>query len=99
MFDCLEGAQQSKRTLGPLSFDTPTLHRRPLSYLCLGSQAVLSGATGSEIEEDTMRRKTFDALLTTGGLVVAVILAVAGGLLSWGHNSAESNVHSQLASQ
>ncbi|HVS68256.1 MAG TPA: hypothetical protein VHE56_06865 [Mycobacteriales bacterium] len=46
-----------------------------------------------------MRRKTFDALLTTGGLIVAVVLAVAGGLLTWGHNFAESNVHNQLASQ
>lgn len=46
-----------------------------------------------------MRRKTFDALLTTGGFVVAVVLAVAGGLLLWGHNFATSNVHDQLASQ
>ena len=46
-----------------------------------------------------MRRKTFDALLTTGGFVVAVVLAVAGGLLLWGHNFAQSNVHNQLAAQ
>ncbi|MGN6472106.1 MAG: hypothetical protein ACTHK4_00455 [Mycobacteriales bacterium] len=46
-----------------------------------------------------MRRKTFDALLTTGGLVVAVVLAVAGGLLAWGHSFAQSNVHNQLAKQ
>ena len=46
-----------------------------------------------------MRRKTFDALLTTGGVVVAVVMAVAGVLLTWGHNFAENNVHDQLASQ
>jgi hypothetical protein len=46
-----------------------------------------------------MRRKTFDALLATGGLVVAVILAIAGGLLLWGHNFVESSIHDQLAAQ
>jgi hypothetical protein len=46
-----------------------------------------------------MRRKTFDLLLTTGGLVMAVVLLVAGGLLMWGHNFANSNVRSQLAQQ
>jgi len=46
-----------------------------------------------------MRRRTFDALLATGGLVVAIILAVAGGLLSWAHNFADDNVHSQLVAQ
>ena len=46
-----------------------------------------------------MRRKTFDILLTSGGLVVAIVLAVAGSLLLWGHNFANSNVHSQLAQQ
>jgi hypothetical protein len=46
-----------------------------------------------------MRRKTFDLLLTTGGLVVAIVLIVAGGLLMWGHNFANSNVRSQLAQQ
>ena len=46
-----------------------------------------------------MRRRTFDALLATGGLVVAIILAVAGGLLSWAHSFADNNVHTQLVSQ
>lgn len=46
-----------------------------------------------------MRRKTFDALLATGGLVVAIILAIAGGLLVWAHSFAASNVHDQLAAQ
>jgi hypothetical protein len=46
-----------------------------------------------------MRRRTFDIIATAGGLVLAVILAVAGGLLLWGYNYANSNVHSQLAAQ
>jgi hypothetical protein len=46
-----------------------------------------------------MRRKTFDILLTSGGLVVAIILAVAGSLMLWGHNFANANVRSQLAQQ
>jgi uncharacterized membrane protein len=46
-----------------------------------------------------MRRKTFDALFSTGGLVVAAILIIAGALLTWGHSFVNSNVHNQLASQ
>jgi hypothetical protein len=46
-----------------------------------------------------MRRRTFDLLATVGGLVVAIVLAVAGVLLLWGYHYANSNVHSQLAAQ
>ena len=46
-----------------------------------------------------MRRKTFDTLLTFGGVVLTVVLVVAGALLMWGHNFAQDNVHSQLAQQ
>jgi len=46
-----------------------------------------------------MRRKAFDTILTAGGLVLVVVLLVAGGLLMWGHNFANSNVHQQLAQQ
>jgi hypothetical protein len=46
-----------------------------------------------------MRRKTFDALAVIGGLVLAVVLAVAGGLLLWGHNFVTDQVHTQLAAQ
>jgi hypothetical protein len=46
-----------------------------------------------------MRRKTFDALLSTGGLVVALVLVIAGALLTWGSNFAQDNVKSQLSQQ
>jgi hypothetical protein len=46
-----------------------------------------------------MRRRTFDALLTAGGLVLAAVLLVAGGLLVWGHNFIDTQVHDQLAAQ
>lgn len=46
-----------------------------------------------------MRRKTFDAMLTSAGLVLALVLLVAGGLLTWGSNFAQQQVHDQLAAQ
>ena len=46
-----------------------------------------------------MRRRTLDALLTTGGLIVAAVLLVAGGLLTWANSFVGDNVHTQLAAQ
>ena len=46
-----------------------------------------------------MRRKTLDALLTTGGLALSAVLLVAGALLVWGHSFVNGEVHSQLAAQ
>lgn len=46
-----------------------------------------------------MRRKTLDALLTTGGLALSAVLVFAGSLLLWGHSFVNSQVHSQLAAQ
>lgn len=46
-----------------------------------------------------MRRRAFDTIFTAGGLVLAVVLLVAGGLLLWGAHFASSNVHDQLAEQ
>jgi len=46
-----------------------------------------------------MRRKTFDAMVSTGGLVLAAILLIAGGLLVWAHSFTNNNVHTQLAQQ
>ena len=46
-----------------------------------------------------MRRKTFDALLTTGGLLIAAVLLIAGGLLTWAHSFVNDQVKSQLSQQ
>ena len=46
-----------------------------------------------------MRRRTFDALVSTGGLVIAAILLVVGGLAVWANHFTDSNVHSQLSQQ
>ena len=46
-----------------------------------------------------MRRKTFDALVSAGGLVIVAVLLVAGVLLLWGHSYASNQVSSQLSAQ
>ncbi|MCU1492141.1 MAG: hypothetical protein JWM85_3546 [Acidimicrobiaceae bacterium] len=46
-----------------------------------------------------MKRKTFDMLLSAGGMVFVAVLLVAGSLLTWGTNYINSNVHNQLAAQ
>jgi hypothetical protein len=50
-------------------------------------------------EAPEMRRRTFDALATTAGLVLAIVLAIGGGLLLWGHSVISNDVHTQLAAQ
>jgi hypothetical protein len=46
-----------------------------------------------------MRRKTFDTLVSSVGVLLAVILAVAGGLLLFAGNFAHSQVTDQLSAQ
>ena len=46
-----------------------------------------------------MRRKTFDALMTAGGLVLAAVLLVAGVLGLWAHNFIDNQVKTQLSQQ
>jgi hypothetical protein len=50
-------------------------------------------------ETFTMRRRTFDAVLTSIGAVLTLVVLVAGGLLMWGYSFANSSVHDQLAAQ
>ena len=46
-----------------------------------------------------MRRRTFDALVSVAGLVLAAVLIAAGGLLLWGHSFVDSQVSTQLVAQ
>jgi hypothetical protein len=46
-----------------------------------------------------MSRRVFDKLASGAGIVVVVVLVVAGALLTWGHSYVTSNVHNQLAEQ
>ena len=46
-----------------------------------------------------MRRKVFDKLASVGGVVLVIVLAVAGGLLMFGYSFANNYVHTQLAEQ
>lgn len=46
-----------------------------------------------------MRRKSFDILVSTGGLLIALVLLAAGALAMWGYSYASSTVSHQLAAQ
>jgi hypothetical protein len=46
-----------------------------------------------------MRRKVFDMLASAGGVVVVIVLAVAGSLLMVGYSFANNYVHTQLTEQ
>jgi hypothetical protein len=66
--------------------------------------AVLPRRLEDEIEprrmrENSMNRKTLDALLASAGVAVAVVLLAAGGLLTWGHSFVTHQVRTQLAAQ
>jgi hypothetical protein len=46
-----------------------------------------------------MRRSVFDMIASWIGVIIVVVLLVAGGLLLWGHIFVHDNVHDQLAQQ
>jgi hypothetical protein len=46
-----------------------------------------------------MRRTVFDVLTSAVGMVLVVVLLIAGGLLMWGYSYDHSNVRNQLAAQ
>ncbi len=46
-----------------------------------------------------MRRKSFDVLVSTAGLVIAAVLLAASGLLFWANTFIDDNVRTQLTAQ
>ncbi len=46
-----------------------------------------------------MRRRTFDTMVAIGGLLIAFVLVIAGGLLTWSSVYINGQVHDQLAAQ
>ena len=46
-----------------------------------------------------MRRRTFDILMATAGLFLAITLIASGVLLTWAHTFIGNEVHTQLATQ
>ena len=46
-----------------------------------------------------MRRKSFDAVASAAGLVLAAVLLAASGLLFWAHGFTDNNVRAQLTEQ
>jgi uncharacterized iron-regulated membrane protein len=46
-----------------------------------------------------MRRKSFDILVSAGGLLIAVVLLAAGALAMWGYSYDNSTVYHQLSAQ
>jgi hypothetical protein len=46
-----------------------------------------------------MRRRTFDFLASSVGVLLAIVLLVAGGLLLWGYNFVNDQVTQQLTEQ
>jgi hypothetical protein len=46
-----------------------------------------------------MRRKSFDAIVSVGGVLLTVVLVAAGILLFWGYSFANSTVTNQLSAQ
>jgi hypothetical protein len=46
-----------------------------------------------------MKRRTFDVLVSATGILLALVLVVAGSLLTWANHFVGDEVHSQLSAQ
>ncbi len=46
-----------------------------------------------------MKRRTFDWILSTSGMMLTIVLLAVGALLLWGYSFTNGSVHQQLAAQ
>jgi len=58
-----------------------------------------TASNGSRDDRIELHRRTVDKLLIAFGVIAAMVLAAAGGLLTWGSNFAGDYVHDELESQ
>jgi hypothetical protein len=61
--------------------------------------AVASDAPATTVPRTAVGRRTFDLWVSLGGVVMAAVLALSGGLLVWGHNYTHTQVRNELAAQ
>jgi hypothetical protein len=64
-----------------------------------GSAKVAPSSSSAIVQEVRISRRTVDAVLVGAGIVVTIVLAVAGSLLFWGHRFATDYVSDELSSQ
>lgn len=70
-----------------------------MSYELIESRTISDPAQDSLQKPVTLTRRRIDKLLVAAGAVVAIVLAVAGGLLTWGSSFADDYVGDELRSQ
>src|SRR5665213_3051081 len=78
---------------------TPWCSILPWSRMLRPVRLRCGGLATSRPRSEAMRRRVFDVLASGVGLVVVVVLVVAGALMLWGNSYVDSNVHNQLAEQ
>ncbi|HET9667708.1 MAG TPA: hypothetical protein VFP09_13160, partial [Desertimonas sp.] len=59
----------------------------------------MTGSPAPVADAVVIRRRTIDVVLIAAGIVIAAVLAIAGGLLTWGSNFADDYVSDELSSQ
>lgn len=70
-----------------------------MTYEVLESVSLMEPQADPDQKTITVTRRKIDRMLVAAGAVVAIVLAVAGGLLTWGSSFADDYVGDELSSQ